>query len=198
MILTRPSRCSADDPQTLIKDLRASFETNVIGVINTVNTFIPLLRKGQEKKVFTLSTGAADIDLINQVDIADAAPYAISKAALNAAVAKYNALYKKEGILFMAISPGLVDTGELVPSELFKHRPIGDYVHSHIVDSDNAEDMKAFQDMASRFAAYAGHVTTPITPQESVSLMLNLFERSSIESGNGGTFVSQHGTKQWL
>ena len=198
MILTRPSHCSADDPQKLNKDLRISFETNVIGVINTVNTFIPLLRKGQEKKVFTLSTGAADIDLINQVDIAVAAPYAISKAALNAAVAKYNALYKKEGILFMAISPGLVDTGELVPGESFKHRPIGDRVRSYIVDPNNVEDMIAFQDMASKFAAYAQHATAPITTQESVSLMLNLFERSSIEKGNGGAFVSHFGNKQWL
>ena len=113
MILTRPSNCSADDPQTLIKDLQISFDVNVIGVINTVNVFVPLLRQGREKKVFTLSTGMADIDLINQIDIAVAAPYSISKAALNVAVAKYSALYKSEGILFMAVSPGFVDTGAL-------------------------------------------------------------------------------------
>ena len=108
---------SADDPQSLTEDLQNSFNVNVIGVVNTVNAFIPLLRKGHEKKVFTVSTGAADIDLINQVDWAVAAPYAISKGAVNVAVAKYNALYKDEGILFMAISPGVVDTGELIPSE---------------------------------------------------------------------------------
>lgn len=116
-ILTRTWHSSADDPQTLIKDLQLSFEVNVIGVINTVNTFIPLVRKGQGKKVFTLSTGMADIDLINQVDIAIGAPYSISKGALNVAVAKYNALYQSEGILFMAISPGMVDTGEVLPGE---------------------------------------------------------------------------------
>ena len=111
--ILRPSlRCSADDPQTLIKDLQVSFE------INTVNSFIPLLRKGQEKKVFTLSTGMADIDLINQIDVAVAAPYSISKAAVNVAIAKYSALYKREGILFMAVSPGVVDTsGTAVPGE---------------------------------------------------------------------------------
>ena len=113
MILTRPSHHSANDPQTLIKDLQTSFDINVIGVINTINVFIPLLRRGRGKKVFTLSTGMADIDLINQVDIAVAAPYSISKAALNVAVAKYSALYKSEGILFMAVSPGVVDTGGL-------------------------------------------------------------------------------------
>lgn len=117
MILIRRSRLSTEDHQTLIKDLQVSFEVNVVGVINTVSTFIPLLRKGHEKKVFTLSTGMADIDLINQVDLAIGAPYSISKGALNIAVAKYNALYKSEGILFMAISPGMVDTGVLLPSQ---------------------------------------------------------------------------------
>lgn len=72
---------------------------------------MPLLRKGSEKKVLTLSTGLADTEVINQVDIDIAAPYSISKGAVNVAVAKYNALYKKEGFLFMAISPGYVDTG---------------------------------------------------------------------------------------
>ena len=108
---------SVDDPQTLAKDLQTSFNVNVVGVVNTISAFIPLLRKGHEKKVFTISTGAADIDIINQLDWAAGAPYAISKGALNVAVAKYNAVYKSEGILFMAISPGVVDTGELLPSE---------------------------------------------------------------------------------
>ena len=114
-----PLRYSADDPQTLIEDLQASFEVNVIGVINTVNTFIPLIRKGQEKKVITLGTGMADIDLINDFDVAIGAPYSISKGAVNVAVAKYNALYKSEGILFMAVSPGFVDTGDIKPGNLF-------------------------------------------------------------------------------
>ena len=110
----------------MTEDLQISFDVNVVGVIKTVNAFIPLLLKGREKKVFTLSTGVADIDLINQVDIAVAAPYSISKAALNMAIAKYSALYKSEGVLFMAISPGLVDTGELVPSESSGRRLFGD------------------------------------------------------------------------
>ncbi len=52
----------------------------------------------------------ADIDLAAKYDIESAAPYSISKAALNAAVAKFAAQYKKDGILFMAICPGVVAT----------------------------------------------------------------------------------------
>jgi NAD(P)-dependent dehydrogenase (short-subunit alcohol dehydrogenase family) len=36
--------------------------------------------------------------------------YAISKAALNMAVAKFAAALKQEGFVFLALSPGLVDT----------------------------------------------------------------------------------------
>ncbi|KAL8838503.1 MAG: hypothetical protein Q9176_005055 [Flavoplaca citrina] len=93
------------------KTLGDFFTTNVVGVIQTINVFVPLLRKGTEKKVLTLSTGTADADMINQFELDVAAPYSISKVAVNVAVAKYNALYKKEGTLFMAISPGYVDTG---------------------------------------------------------------------------------------
>ena len=98
----------------------------MVGVVKTVNAFMPLLLKGREKKVFTLSTGLADADLISQFDLAIAAPYSISKAAVNMAIAKYSALYKSEGVLFMAISPGLVDTGNLVPSEFTGRGLTGD------------------------------------------------------------------------
>jgi len=53
----------------------------------------------------------AEVDLISEFEIDSAAPYSISKAATNAAVAKFHAQYKKENILFMSISPGYVDTG---------------------------------------------------------------------------------------
>ena len=53
----------------------------------------------------------ADLDLVNDFELDIAAPYSISKAAVNMAIAKYNALYKKDGVLFMAVSPGYVDTG---------------------------------------------------------------------------------------
>lgn len=51
----------------------------------------------------------ADLDLINDCDVDVAALYAASKAALNVIVAKFNAQYKKDGVLFMSISPGLVE-----------------------------------------------------------------------------------------
>lgn len=88
-----------------------SFNVNVIGVVKTINAFIPLIKQSSIKKVITISTGMADPDLVNTFEIDNAAPYTISKSATNMTIAKYNALYKKDGVLFLAISPGLVDTG---------------------------------------------------------------------------------------
>jgi NAD(P)-dependent dehydrogenase (short-subunit alcohol dehydrogenase family) len=101
----------ADEPEVLDNELWTCFNTNVVGVINTINTFLPLIQKSQVKKVISISTGFADNDLVADFDLYEAAPYSISKAALNMASAKYAARHGKDGILFLAISPGLVATG---------------------------------------------------------------------------------------
>ena len=51
------------------------------------------------------------MDLMAKLSIAIQPLYTISKAALNAAVAKFSAQYAKEGLLFFSISPGMVETG---------------------------------------------------------------------------------------
>jgi len=49
------------------------------------------------------------VELVLKAGLPNHAPYSISKAALNMAVAKYAAEYKTEGFVFLAISPGLVN-----------------------------------------------------------------------------------------
>ena len=91
--------------------MRESFDANVIGNIHLINIFLPLILKGDAKKVIILSTGLAHVELTNEYDVAPAPLYSISKAALNMMVAKFSARYKQEGVLFLALSPGVVDTG---------------------------------------------------------------------------------------
>lgn len=55
----------------------------------------------------------SDPEITLKGEVFEAASYAISKAALNIAVAKFSALYRKEGVLFMSICPGSVDTGNI-------------------------------------------------------------------------------------
>lgn len=87
------------------------FQTNVVGNIHLFNLFLPLVMKGAVKKVITISSGHADLDLINGFDVETSALYAASKAAMNVIVAKFNAQYKKDGVLFVSISPGAVEVG---------------------------------------------------------------------------------------
>jgi short-subunit dehydrogenase involved in D-alanine esterification of teichoic acids len=93
------------------KVLATLMQTNVVGNIHLFNLFIPLVLKGKVKKVIAISTGLADVNLTNECDIDIAPLYAASKGALNVIVAKFNAQYKKDGVLFMSISPGLVEVG---------------------------------------------------------------------------------------
>jgi NADP-dependent 3-hydroxy acid dehydrogenase YdfG len=88
-----------------------AFQTNVVGNIHFFNLFLPLVLKGKVKKVITISSGHADLDLINNLQIETSALYAASKAAMNVIVAKFNAQYQKDGVLFMSLSPGMVEVG---------------------------------------------------------------------------------------
>lgn len=51
-----------------------------------------------------------DVDFVLRSGVPNQAPYSISKAALNMVIAKYAAEYKTEGFVFVAVSPGLVNT----------------------------------------------------------------------------------------
>ena len=167
-----------DELAKLEEDLMASFRANVVGVANTVNLFLPLIRAGNEKKIITISSGMADIDVVNRFSVPIAAPYSISKAATNALVAKYNAaLGKSEGILFLSLSPGLVDTSEGKPM--------------------SEQAIQGAQAMGALFQEYAPHFKGPITPEQSVEMCLKVIEDATVET-HGGDFVSHFGNKQWL
>lgn len=90
------------------------FKVNVVSNIHLFNLFTPLILKGGAKKVIAISSGQAALDVIPKLGIEVAALYSISKAGLNTAVAKFSAQYAKEGVLFMSICPGMVDTGHFV------------------------------------------------------------------------------------
>ncbi|KAL7619787.1 hypothetical protein AAE478_010330 [Parahypoxylon ruwenzoriense] len=170
----------ADDPRALEQDLRACFEANVVGNIHLFNVFLPLIRGGSVKKVVAISSGMGDADVVAKYDIDNAAPYAMSKAALNLIVAKYSAEFRSEGILFMSISPGIVAT------------------ESNDVEKMSEKQRKNFEKMAAKLQTYAPDFKGQITPEESVKLVLGVINNASVERGDGGSFVSQFGNKQWI
>ncbi|KAI2780145.1 NAD(P)-binding protein [Daldinia loculata] len=172
----------ADDPEGLEKDLLKSFKTNVVGNIHLFNYFLPLIRKGEAKKVISISTGIADYDLVRDIELDTSGAYTTSKAALNLAVVEYHAQFHNEGILFFSISPGIVATdGQNVAR-----------------DNKSEKELENSQRMFGKFAKYAPHFKGPITPEESVKLVMKVIYNASLERGDGGSFVSHLGTRQWL
>ena len=83
-------------------------------MIKVINAFLPLVRASAaasgSARVLTLNTGIADVDFTLKSEVTFGGPYAISKTALLQAIAKYAVKYKKENIIFLSVSPGLVNT----------------------------------------------------------------------------------------
>lgn len=109
------------DAKALDDNLNTYFQTNVVGNIHLFNTFLPLIKRGQTKKIVTISTGMADIDTAVNLELVTGAAYSISKAAMNMAITKFHAEFKSEGILFMGVCPGNVDTGHFDNSKPTNH-----------------------------------------------------------------------------
>jgi len=164
-----------DDQDVLGQNLRDHFETNVIGVVYTINAFIPLLQKGSVKKVITLSTGVADLEFTLFTGNPVGGPYAISKAAVNLAVTKYAAQYKAEGFVFLALSPGLVNTSTKPPTP---------------------EELEGYKQMVALFKQFEPSFEGALTPEQSVKLQLEVINKTTVK--DTGAFISHHGNKQWL
>jgi len=166
---------SYSSEELLNKDLLDSFKVNVVGVIHTINIFLPLLKNGKTKKVITLSTGLADLDTTIDSEFVASAPYSISKAAVNMVNVKYAAQYKSEGFVFLAISPGLVDTSTRPPTP---------------------NELEQFTTMIGKFSKLYPDFTGPITPETSVRMQLEVINRATVN--DSGAFISHKGNKEWL
>ncbi|GAW17413.1 hypothetical protein ANO14919_068700 [Xylariales sp. No.14919] len=154
------------------------WQTNVIGNVHLFNLFLPLVLKGKVKKVISISTGLADLDLTNDVEIDVGSLYASTKAAMNLLVAKFNVQYKKDGVLFISISPGVVEVGHY--------------------DNCTPEQMQGLMGFIGKLKIYAPDFKGPISTVESVQHIRSVMEKASIENGDGGAYVSHLGNKQWV
>jgi len=107
--LLSPSEFSGKE-QLLTESMTQSLKVNVLGSIFSINAFLPLVRKSKIKKIIVITTGLADRDMVAQSTMSFSVTYSSMKAALNMVVAKYAVELKNEGIILLALSPGLVDT----------------------------------------------------------------------------------------
>jgi NAD(P)-dependent dehydrogenase (short-subunit alcohol dehydrogenase family) len=100
------------------------FETNVVGVTEVTQAFLPLLRKrGQDKvkKILNMSSILASITDIGEINSTGRGPaYSVSKAALNMVTRMTANQLAKENFIIYAAHPGWVKTdmgGENAPVE---------------------------------------------------------------------------------
>ena len=52
--------------------------------------------------------------------------------------------------------------------------------------------------MMAKFTVYAPGFKGPITPTESVKLVMSVIENANVENGDGGNVLSHLGTRRWL
>lgn len=109
---------------------------NLIGAINSINRFLPLVRKGELKKIIYITSPTGDAEFTRKCGVTVTIGYTVTKAAMNLVMSKYAAELKGEGIKTLALSPGWVDTdgSKQLPANLSldgsveaNHRPYAMY-----------------------------------------------------------------------
>ena len=81
----------------------------MLGVVHSINAFLPLLRNGTTKKIVVIGSEAGVPEMVWKMRLGIASAYGITKAAENMVATKYAALLEEEGFVVAAVSPGLVD-----------------------------------------------------------------------------------------
>lgn len=186
-----------EQPEALEENLIKCFKINTVSNIHLFNLFMPLILKGDVKKVIAISSGHASLDAISNLEIEVAPLYTISKAGLNAAVAKFSAQYAKDGVLFMSICPGMVDTGHFA-NGMFDFVLTFCWTWQSDLLLATEEQLKGLAGMLGAFARYAPNFKGPSPPETAVQDVLSVMEKASVKGGDGGTFVSHYGNQQWL
>lgn len=178
---------ATSNPDLFEKNMNDTFRINVVGTIQAVAYFGPLVVKSTLKKIVVISSGIGDINFILQSGMDMQSPYAISKAAVNMAVAKFHLEYRPQGVTVFAISPGLVDTE-------FATDPSGPPLTEQEQADKNANMMR----VVGQLKAYAPDwEPVMLTPTQSAQAVLKVIEGATIEK-DGGKMVSHHGTQKWL
>ena len=177
----------------LEKELVDAFQTNVVGNINLINLAPPLLGKGMSRKIVVLTGGTAVPSLVAGRNIFEIASYAISETAVDMMVAKYHAERNFSGFVLVAISPGLVDTGNIA-----RRRSVT--LITWVVLTTYSFGRRKYEKIRTYFAKltqYAPNMAGPITVVESVNAVLCVMQKATVQE-YGGKAVSHFGDRQWL
>ncbi|KAK7680192.1 hypothetical protein QCA50_016701 [Cerrena zonata] len=155
------------------------YKINTLGVIKTINVFLPLLRKSAQNtlaRVITIGSATAALDFTEKTGVDYVVPYSAAKAAVNMVNAKYAVRFKDENILFLSISPGMSNTMTQEASAQVED------VYLRLVKS-----------MQAGYPDWNGQMSTP---EEAVTAMLNTSFK--LTAKDSGAFLSHYGDTKWL
>ncbi|MCL9782649.1 SDR family oxidoreductase [Vibrio sp. S4M6] len=126
--------------ETDIEEWRKVLETNTIAPLKIVETLLPLLRKGQVKKIACLSSkvGSMTDNTSGRGYI-----YRSSKAALNSVVKSLSIDLAPEGIIVLALHPGWVQTKMGGPNALISTERSVEGL-AQVIDSATTENSGQF------------------------------------------------------
>ncbi|CAN9300052.1 unnamed protein product [Alternaria alternata] len=103
-----PSR--TEDGIENMTDLTEVLNINVFGVHNVTRAFLPILKKGQLKKIVNISSSLGSMALSAMFKFQPTPAYKVSKAALNMLTVQWAESLEKDGFTVLAICPGWVKT----------------------------------------------------------------------------------------
>ncbi|KAF8521922.1 hypothetical protein BU17DRAFT_87481 [Hysterangium stoloniferum] len=98
------------EDEILQKEFDNAFKVNVMGVIYSALSFLPLLRIGKTRKIIVISSQGGNPDFVYKAGLTGMSAYGTSKAGTNMVVAKLALELQGEGFVVVGLSPGLVDT----------------------------------------------------------------------------------------
>jgi len=103
----------APPTESCAEEFRRAYETNVIGVLEVTNAFLPALRRSAHPRIVNVSSGTASLTWSTNPNpqftpgSGGAAAYRSSKAALNALTVLYAQTLAEAGFKVNALAPGI-------------------------------------------------------------------------------------------
>jgi NAD(P)-dependent dehydrogenase (short-subunit alcohol dehydrogenase family) len=166
--------------------------TAIWGGAWTTNAFLPLIEKGQLKKIVHITSTMADTDFILGSGIDYALAYAIAKAGMNVQVAKYAAELAPKGIKTLSLCPGWVDTWESEQGNERSPPPPPPAYYSFqrltwLLGPKPPQLVEAEELMLAQFRKVEPDLKGQISVQESVSQQLKVID--ALDAARSGTVI---------
>lgn len=166
--------------------------TAVWGGAWATNAFLPLIEKGDVKKIAHITSSMANTDTILVGGVDYGLAYSIAKAGMNVQIAKYAVELAPKGIKTVAICPGWVDTWD---GKNFSFFPLF-FLASKVVFANSIVDktgpkppqlVEAIKVMLTQFQKIDPDIKGQISVEQSVAEQLRVIE--ALDAARSGTTI---------